>query len=110
MATANGMAREAMGYLDGHINDWKQVLVDLCRIPSMSASGFPAEQVRRSAQAVAKALTDAGVGLYQKVAKPSAKQLARIRSLKFSEAKFKKDSGMLPGMALWGERKFSPLE
>jgi hypothetical protein len=23
---------------------------------------------------------------------------------------FKKDSGMLPGMALWGERKFSPLE
>jgi acetylornithine deacetylase/succinyl-diaminopimelate desuccinylase-like protein len=61
LATANGMAREAMGYLDGHINDWKQVLVDLCRIPSMSASGFPAEQVRRSAQAVAKALTDAGV-------------------------------------------------
>jgi acetylornithine deacetylase/succinyl-diaminopimelate desuccinylase-like protein len=301
MATANGMAREAMGYLDAHIDDWKQVLVDLCRIPSMSASGFPAEQVRRSAQAVAKALTDAGVenvqvltipgvhpyvygdwlhrpgaptvllyghhdvqppgreekwlspafepterngrlygrgtaddkggvmahvaavgsylrsaktlpvnvkfivegeeeigsmnlgrfleqyktsmaadfivltdtknydvghpsltyqlrgicqldvevqglhqplhsgnsgpvpdpvqilcgliadlrtkegalnvpGLYQKVAKPSAKQLARIRSLKFSEAKFKKESGMLPGMALWGEKKFSPLE
>jgi hypothetical protein len=53
MATANGMAREAMGYLDAHINDWKQVLVDLCRIPSMSASGFPAEQVLRSAQAVA---------------------------------------------------------
>jgi cysteinylglycine-S-conjugate dipeptidase len=49
-------------------------------------------------------------GLYQKVAKPSAKQLARIRSLKFSEAKFKKESGMLPGMALWGEKKFSPLE
>ena len=61
MATANGMAREATGYLDAHIEDWKRVLVDLCRIPSMSASGFPAEQVRRSAQAVAQALTDAGV-------------------------------------------------
>src|ERR1700730_6443661 len=61
VATANGMAREALGYLDGHIEDWKRVLVDLCRIPSMSASGFPAEQVRRSAQAVAQALKDAGV-------------------------------------------------
>jgi cysteinylglycine-S-conjugate dipeptidase len=49
-------------------------------------------------------------GLYKKVVKPSAKQLARIRSLKFNEAKFKKDSGMLPGMALWGETKLSALE
>lgn len=61
MATANGMAREALSYLDGYLGDWKRVLVDLCRIPSMSASGFPAEQVRRSAQAVAETLTDAGV-------------------------------------------------
>ena len=61
MATANGMAREALSYLDGHLGEWKRVLVDLCRIPSMSASGFPVEQVRRSAQAVAQALTDAGV-------------------------------------------------
>jgi acetylornithine deacetylase/succinyl-diaminopimelate desuccinylase-like protein len=44
------------------------------------------------------------------VAKPSAKQLARIRSLPLSEAKFKKDSGMLPGVQLWGEKKFSLLE
>jgi hypothetical protein len=44
------------------------------------------------------------------VARPSAKQLARIRKLPLSEAKFKKDSGMLPGMRLWGEKGFSLLE
>ena len=49
-------------------------------------------------------------GLYAKVARPSAKQLARIRKLPLSEAKFKKDSGMLPGVRLWGERQFSLLE
>ena len=50
-------------------------------------------------------------GLYRKVARPSAKQLARIRKLAaVSEAKFKKESGMLPGVQLWGEKKFSLLE
>jgi acetylornithine deacetylase/succinyl-diaminopimelate desuccinylase-like protein len=49
-------------------------------------------------------------GLYAKVARPRAKQLARIRTLPFSEAKFKKDAGMLPGVRLWGERQYSPLE
>jgi hypothetical protein len=49
-------------------------------------------------------------GLYAKVARPSAKQLARIRKLPLSEAKFKKDSGMLPGVRLWGKGQFSLLE
>src|SRR5207244_6469118 len=49
-------------------------------------------------------------GLYAKVARPSAKQLARIRKLPLSEAKFKKDAGMLPGVRLWGERQYSLLE
>src|SRR6266542_4171190 len=49
-------------------------------------------------------------GLYAKVARPSAKRLARIRKLPLSEAKFKKDSGMLPGVRLWGESQFSLLE
>src|SRR5256712_481807 len=49
-------------------------------------------------------------GLYARVARPSAKQLARIRKLPLSEAKFKKDSGMLPGVRLWGESQFSLFE
>jgi acetylornithine deacetylase/succinyl-diaminopimelate desuccinylase-like protein len=49
-------------------------------------------------------------GLYAKVAQPSAKQRARIRKLPKSEAKFKKDAGMLPGVQLWGEKGFSLLE
>ena len=49
-------------------------------------------------------------GLYAKVARPSAKQRARIRSLPKSEAKFKKDAGMLPGVRLWGETGYSLLE
>jgi acetylornithine deacetylase/succinyl-diaminopimelate desuccinylase-like protein len=49
-------------------------------------------------------------GLYGKVARPSAKQRARIRRLPLSEAKFKKDAGMLPGVRLWGESGYSVLE
>jgi acetylornithine deacetylase/succinyl-diaminopimelate desuccinylase-like protein len=49
-------------------------------------------------------------GLYKKVAKPAAKQLARIRKLAFDEAKFKREAGMLPGMSLAGEKGFSVYE
>jgi acetylornithine deacetylase/succinyl-diaminopimelate desuccinylase-like protein len=49
-------------------------------------------------------------GLYAQVARPSAKQRARIRKLPLSEAKFKKDAGMLPGVRLWGETQYSLLE
>lgn len=58
---ANGIVREALGDLDARLDHWKQTLVDLCRIPSMSAASFPPEEVRRSAQAVAQAFRDAGV-------------------------------------------------
>ena len=57
----NGMVRGALGDLDARLDHWKRTLVDLCRIPSMSAPGFPPEEVRRSAQAVAQTLRDAGV-------------------------------------------------
>jgi acetylornithine deacetylase/succinyl-diaminopimelate desuccinylase-like protein len=57
----NGMVREALGDLDARLDHWKRALVDLCRIPSMSAAGFPPDEVRRSAQAVAQTLRDAGV-------------------------------------------------
>ena len=52
------VSREAPPYSVLH---WKQTLVNLCRIPSISAASFPPEEVRRSAQAVAQALRDAGV-------------------------------------------------
>jgi acetylornithine deacetylase/succinyl-diaminopimelate desuccinylase-like protein len=58
---ANGVVREALGDLEARLDHWKQTLVELCRIPSVSASGFPPEEVRRSAQAVAQTLRDAGV-------------------------------------------------
>jgi acetylornithine deacetylase/succinyl-diaminopimelate desuccinylase-like protein len=49
-------------------------------------------------------------GLYKDVAKPSAKQMARIRKLPFSETKFKKDGGLVPGLQLNGENKYSVYE
>jgi hypothetical protein len=54
---ASGIVRQALGDLDARLDHWKRSLVDLCRIPSISATGFPPEEVRRSAQA----LCDAGV-------------------------------------------------
>ena len=49
-------------------------------------------------------------GLYKKVAKPGARQLGRIRALPFNEAKYKKEAGMLPGVRLGGETRFSVYE
>jgi acetylornithine deacetylase/succinyl-diaminopimelate desuccinylase-like protein len=49
-------------------------------------------------------------GLYKKVARPSAKQLARLRRLGFNEKKFKKDAGLLRGVALAGEKGYSAYE
>ena len=49
-------------------------------------------------------------GLYKKVARPSARQQKRIRSLPFDERKFKKDGGLAKGMALAGESAFTPYE
>jgi cysteinylglycine-S-conjugate dipeptidase len=44
------------------------------------------------------------------VARPSAKQLSRIRRLPFNERKFKKDAGLLAGIELWGEKAYSVYE
>jgi len=49
-------------------------------------------------------------GLYGKVARPSKRQLERIRRLAFNEAKFKKDAGLLKGIALAGEKDYSVYE
>ncbi len=49
-------------------------------------------------------------GLYNKVAKTGAKQLARIRKLPFREAQFKKEAGLLTGVRLAGEARYSVYE
>ena len=41
MAAANGMAREALGYLDGHIDDWKRVLVEPLPHSEHVGAGLP---------------------------------------------------------------------
>lgn len=61
MNRTNGMVRDALRYLDANYEGFKRTLVELSRIPSISASGFPPEDVRRSAEGVAGALRDAGV-------------------------------------------------
>jgi acetylornithine deacetylase/succinyl-diaminopimelate desuccinylase-like protein len=49
-------------------------------------------------------------GLYKMVAKPSRKQAARLRALKFDEAKFQCEAAMLKGMSLAGEKGYSVYE
>ncbi|HKZ05375.1 MAG TPA: M20/M25/M40 family metallo-hydrolase [Methylomirabilota bacterium] len=61
MAATDGMVREALGDLDARLDHWKHTLAGLCRIPSISAAGFPPDEVRRSAQATAQVLRDTGV-------------------------------------------------
>jgi len=61
MAQANGTVAGALQYLDRNFDDFKRTLVGLSRIPSVSAEGFPPQEVRRSAQGMAEALRQAGV-------------------------------------------------
>jgi acetylornithine deacetylase/succinyl-diaminopimelate desuccinylase-like protein len=61
MAQANGTVAAALQYLDRNFDDFKRTLVGLSRIPSVSAEGFPPQEVRRSAQGMAEALRQAGV-------------------------------------------------
>src|SRR3989442_13997966 len=53
--------KAALGHLDAHLPDFQRTLVELSRIPSVSAEGYPPEEVRRSAFGVAEALRAAGV-------------------------------------------------
>lgn len=61
MAVAAGGVKAALKYLDQHFDDFKNTLVELSRIPSISAEGFPPEEVRRSAEATAEAMRQAGL-------------------------------------------------
>ena len=51
---------DVVARLDSEFEDRVSELVRLAKIPSVSASGFPAEEVERSAVAVAEVLSDSG--------------------------------------------------
>ena len=52
---------EALGHVEEHAPETLARLADLVRIPSVSAEGFPAAEVRRSAEATAALLREAGL-------------------------------------------------
>jgi acetylornithine deacetylase/succinyl-diaminopimelate desuccinylase-like protein len=51
----------ALEYVESGIDETKAALAELVRIPSVSAEGFPPEEVRRSAEATATLLRRAGL-------------------------------------------------
>ncbi|HET8647011.1 MAG TPA: M20/M25/M40 family metallo-hydrolase, partial [Vicinamibacteria bacterium] len=61
MAQGNGHVKSAIGFVDGSFEEFKADLVELSRIPSISASGFPPEEVRRSARATADVMRKWGI-------------------------------------------------
>jgi acetylornithine deacetylase/succinyl-diaminopimelate desuccinylase-like protein len=58
---ARSAVAAALGHVDEHAQQTLAGLTDLVRIPSVSAEGFPPAQVRRSAEATAALLRDAGL-------------------------------------------------
>src|SRR5262249_17829151 len=57
----SGHVRAALRTVDAQFGEMKRELADLVRIPGVSASGFPPEEVRRSAQAFADLLRRVGL-------------------------------------------------
>ena len=60
MKTTNGVP-EALRAVESQFEEFQRILVDLARIPSVSAEGFPPHEVRRSAEAFARLLRDVGL-------------------------------------------------
>jgi acetylornithine deacetylase/succinyl-diaminopimelate desuccinylase-like protein len=58
---ARSPVEAALDHAASHVGDVKASLADLVRIPSVSAEGFPPAEVRRSAEATAAALREAGL-------------------------------------------------
>ncbi len=56
----NGRA-EALSHYDANRNEHLKALKNLCRIPSVSFAGYPAEEVKRSAKATAEWLKASGL-------------------------------------------------
>src|SRR5918995_337037 len=58
---SNGRGKNALRAVDAQFGEMKRTLLELARIPGVSAPGFPAEEVRRSAQAFADVLRQVGI-------------------------------------------------
>jgi acetylornithine deacetylase/succinyl-diaminopimelate desuccinylase-like protein len=61
MYDAVAMSDKAARYIDEHFDDFQKTLIELSRIPSVSAEPFPKEEVRRSAEAVVRVMGEAGL-------------------------------------------------
>ena len=59
--TSGSPVHEALAHLESNFDGFKKTLVELSKIPSISASPFPKEAVQKSASAVADSLRAAGV-------------------------------------------------
>ena len=56
MTETNPDLRKALRDIDARFLEHKRTLIELSRIPGVSADGFPASEVRRSAEAFAALL------------------------------------------------------
>src|SRR5919106_6416179 len=99
MAESDGNVKAALKYLDKNFDDFKRTLVELSRIPSVSAEGFPAAEVRRSAQAMADTLRAAGLENAQVLEIPDAHPYAYGDWLQRPEA---------PTLLLYGHHDVQP--
>src|SRR5215510_9393782 len=61
MTQANGNVKAALQYLDDHFGDFKRTLIELSRIPSISADPDSSSEVKRSAEATAEAMRRVGI-------------------------------------------------
>jgi len=61
MSPSTAALDAALRAVDAQFDEFKQTLIDLSRIPGVSAEGFPPEEVRRSAEAFAGLLRRVGL-------------------------------------------------
>ena len=61
MTTSEVDLKAVLRRVDDQFDEFKRILVELARLPSVSAQGFPPEEVRRSATAFAELLRQVGM-------------------------------------------------
>ena len=61
MSQPNGSVKSVVSYVEQNFKEFRADLEKLSRIPSISADGFPPEEVRRSAQATAEVMRKWGI-------------------------------------------------